>query len=131
MKANEFVKKFGLVKAIEVVKNRPPVNSSRYRARDNKYSATISTGESVSTIDLKRLVESHELVETLGGFERVKKAIDGKHIGYTHFYLHSNGRYVFLDHYVDFIPDHAQHIGMFNKAIADVESCVEVLSESN
>ncbi len=81
--------------------------------------------------DLKHLVESCELVEKLGGLERVKKAIGGKHIGYTHFYLHSNGRYVFLDHYVDFIPDHAHHIGMLNKAIADVESCMEVSSGSN
>lgn len=77
-------------------------------------------------IRLKDLVENYELVEKLGGLERVKKAIDGKHIGYTHFYLHSNGRYVFLDHYVDFIPDHTQHIGMFNKVIADVESCMGV-----
>lgn len=104
MKANEFFKKVG----IDAVRS---------------YLAAYEDG---LTGDLKRLVESHELVETLGGFERVKKAIDGKHIGYTHFYLHSNGRYVFLDHYVDFIPDHAQHIGMFNKAIADVESCVGV-----
>src|SRR5690606_7108733 len=76
--------------------------------------------------EIKRLVGSHELVERVGGLDRVKKALDGKHIGYTHFYLHSNDRYVFLDHYVDFIPDHAQHIGMFNKAIADVEACKEV-----
>lgn len=92
---------------------------------------SLEDGLSFHTDQLKQLVESHEVVEKHGGFERVKKAIDGKHIGYTHFYLHSNGRYVFLDHYVDFIPDHAQHIGMFNKAIADVESCLEVSSESN
>ena len=73
--------------------------------------------------DLKHLVDSWELVEKLGGLEKVRKAINGKHIGYTHFYLHSNNRYVFLDHYVDFIPECAQHIGMFNKVIADVESC--------
>ncbi|TCB62225.1 hypothetical protein [Acinetobacter terrae] len=106
MKANEFVLKYGWDAAKRLVEN-------------NKHTGrTLSPSE----LELKRLVESHELVEKLGGLERVKKAIDGKHIGYTHFYLHSNGRYVFLDHYVDFIPDHAQHIGMFNKVIADVES---------
>lgn len=101
MKANEFFKKVG----VEAVKSY------------------IAAYEDHLTDDLKRLVESWELVEKLGGLERVKKAINGKHISYTHFYLHSNNSYVFLDHYVDFIPDHAQHIGMFNKAIADVESC--------
>ena len=72
---------------------------------------------------LKQIVDAFELVEKVGGLERVKKAIDGKHIGYTHFYLHSNGRYVFLDNYMDFIPDHAHHIGLFNKAINLVDQC--------
>lgn len=118
MKANEFIKKFGVHIADRYVSDCASPDDRWFV----HYGALID-GEDFD--DLKRLVESHELVETLGGFERVKKAIDGKHIGYTHFYLHSNGRYVFLDHYVDFIPDHAQHIGMFNKVIADVESCME------
>ena len=103
MKANEFVKKHGLVKAIEVVKNKPPMNSSRYRARDNKYSATISTGESVSTIDLKHLVESHELVEKLGGIAKTKEAF---------------GLCVFRNR--------ASYAKRVEQAIADVESCMEV-----
>ncbi|WP_180109388.1 MULTISPECIES: hypothetical protein [unclassified Acinetobacter] len=109
MKANEFVKylKNGIESAKELMGVRPCMLKEM----------------GVDLGDLKRLVESWELVEKLGGLERVKNAINGKHIGYTHFYLHSNNRYVFLDHYVDFIPDHAQHIGMFNNAIADVESC--------
>lgn len=110
MKANEFVKKYGLVKAIEVVKNTPPMNSSRYRIRDNKYSATISTGESVSTIDLKRLVESHELVGSYGGLESSKLTVD----------------------YPNFLNDEdvktTNH--RLSKAIADVESCMEVKSDS-
>ena len=104
MKANEFVKKHGWDEAKKYLMLHGWKNTSFH-------------------IHLKRLVDSLDLIEKLGGLERVKNAINGKHIGYTHFYLHSNNSYVFLDHYVDFIPDHAQHIGMFNKAIADVESC--------
>ena len=73
--------------------------------------------------ELKQIIDAFELVEKVGGLERVKSAIDGKHIGYTHFYLHSKGRYVGRDHYVDFIPDHAHHIGLFNNDINLVEQC--------
>src|SRR5690606_6967170 len=125
MKANEFVKEYGIDIARECLEERPKNWETCHLKLSNfelvKYIP--SPLDFIDVDDLKRLVESHELVEKQGGLERVKKVIDGKHIGYTHFYLHSNGRYVFLDHYVDFIPDHAQHIGMFNKVIADVESC--------
>lgn len=46
---------------------------------------------------------AYELAQKLRVLERVKKALDGKYFGYMHFYLHSNGIYVFLDHYNDFI----------------------------
>lgn len=124
MKAKEFIQKFGWNDARVCILNCACPEDRWFM----RHGSLVSDQD---FDDLKRLVESYELVEKQGGLERVKKAIDGKHIGYTHFYLHSNGRYVFLDHYVDFIPDHAQHIGMFNKAIAEVESCMEVASESN
>lgn len=129
MKANEFVKKHGLQYTINLVRVYPIqthiTDDGRMFINENTCAEHIRVQLSglVKIEDLKRLVDSHELVESFGGLERVKKAIDGKHIGYTHFYLHPNDRYVFLDHYVDFIPDQAQHIGMFNKAIVDVESC--------
>ena len=110
MKANELVKAMGLNAVKQFLEN------------DN-----IRTKEMHD--ELKRIVESYELIEKLGGLKKVKQAIDGKHIGYTHFYQHSNGHFCFLDHYCDFIPDHASHIGMVNKAIADVES-VENLKEA-
>ena len=151
MKANEFVKKFGWGDARGVIKNADTFathikfyggdtllidyiqwDGMRISVKQNDEWIKLSrlyqeVPELIPINDLKRLVESHGLVERVGGLDRVKKALDGKHIGYTHFYLHSNDRYVFLDHYVDFIPDHAQHIGMFNKAIKDVEACKEVL----
>ncbi|WP_335956594.1 hypothetical protein [Acinetobacter bereziniae] len=69
MNAVDFVKKHGWEKAVEVIKNRPPMNSARYRASDNKYSSTLSSGQAVCTVELKRLIESWELVERLGGLE--------------------------------------------------------------
>lgn len=72
MNAVEFVKKHGWEKAVEVIKNRPPMNSARYRPSDNKYSSTLSSGQAVCTVQLKRLVESWELVESWGGLEDAK-----------------------------------------------------------
>ena len=116
MKANEYIKKYGVDCAKEILfHNQDLMNIGFF-------------------IDLKRLVESHELVERLGGFERAKKAItlSDKKLGYTHVYLHSNKFYCFLDDSVDYIiPDKAIDIRLALKAIADVESCMEVPSESN
>lgn len=112
MKAIEFIKKFGWSEALELYK------ASLYKEPFKKEPDTIC---GVNKADLKRYVDAYELVQLHGGLSRVGNAIKGKHIGYTHFYLSGNGRYVFLDHYNDFIPDYACHIGMFNKAIALVE----------
>ena len=95
---------------------------------------SLEDGLSLHTEQLKQIVESHELVERLGGFERAKKAItlSDKKLGYTHVYLHSNKFYCFLDDSVDYIiPDKAIDIRLALKAIADVESCMGVSSESN
>lgn len=75
----------------------------------------------VDLLELKQVVESVEIVEQLGELNSVKKKLYGKHIGYTHFSVGANGRWAFLDHYVDFIPDSAYHIGLINKHIADCE----------
>lgn len=72
MNAVEFVKKHGWEKAVEVIKNRPPMNSARYRPSDNKYSSTLSSGQAVCTVQLKRLVESWELVDWHGGLKYAK-----------------------------------------------------------
>lgn len=117
MKANKFIEKFGWRDAVSCIKS-----CAKPEERWIMHWGSLVADSDFD--ELKRLVESYELVMEFGGLDRVKKALDGKHIGYTHFYLHSNDRYVFLDHYVDFIPDQAQHIGMFNKVISDVESCL-------
>ncbi|EEY94027.1 hypothetical protein HMPREF0026_01303 [Acinetobacter junii SH205] len=74
---------------------------------------------------LQKLVDSHDLVEGLGGLERAKLNLisSDRRLGYTHVYLHANGRYCFLDDYVDYIPDCAISIKSATQAISNIESC--------
>lgn len=75
MKAVVFVQNEGWSKAIDVMKNLPRENSARYRPRDNKYSSTLSSGDSVCTIQLKKLIESWEYVQ-IHGLENSKEIIE-------------------------------------------------------
>lgn len=84
MKANEFFKKVG----IEAVKSY------------------IVAYEDHLTDELKRLVESHELVESYGGLNGAKVKLNSLH-------------------------DESTFKPKLKQAIADVESCMEVSSESN
>ncbi|WP_075175476.1 hypothetical protein [Acinetobacter indicus] len=93
MTANEFFKKVG----IDAVRSY------------------VAAYEDTLTDDLKRLVESHELVEFVAGDLESAKifcefAEDMK-------YLQKRGKLILVDD--------------IRKAIADVESCMEVSSESN
>ena len=83
MKANEFVKRFGLDSAKNILNNMPAMATS-YRVSENNalgmggLYGRISNingninGNIISLIDLKRLIDSHELVEKLGGLENAK-----------------------------------------------------------
>lgn len=83
MKANEFVKKFGWDAAKKMVEN-------------NKHTGrTLSPSE----LELKRMVESHELIEKAGGLN-------------VAYYLASRTYFPLSDFMV-----------RFEQAIADVESC--------
>ena len=70
---------------------------------------SLENGLSFHTEQLKRLVESHELVGTYGG------------LGSAKFYLESKYREI----------SHPKTHATLKQAIADVESCMEVFSESN
>ncbi|MDQ2331034.1 hypothetical protein RBJ12_18355 [Acinetobacter baumannii] len=60
-------------KAREVVANQPKMNATQYRAKDKKYSSLFKPSpEIVYVADLKRLVESIDLVESWGGIEDLK-----------------------------------------------------------
>ena len=84
MKANEFFKKVG----VDAVKSY------------------LAAYEDDLTNDLKRLVESHELVKSFGGLEKAMDAVINQE---------ANGR----------------PTNQLAQAIADVESCMVVASESN
>lgn len=63
MKANEFIKKYGIEYATKVVRNQPQKDGQMFRPYDNKYSTSFFGKKVVSVFFLKRLVESHELIE--------------------------------------------------------------------
>ena len=131
MNAIQFIKDHGVDKAREELKKLPNsdvthmTDDARMFVDENNPLLDEFQRNQIKDLicidDLKRLVESVGIVELLGGIELLKRKIDGKHIGYTHFSINGNGRWIFLDHYIDFIPDSAYHIGMVNKAIADYE----------
>lgn len=68
MLANEFVKKFGLEKAKNIT-----VFSLGFEGDCSDFNFTIG--------DLKRLVESHELVYNLGGLEEAKNYLSLSNVG--------------------------------------------------
>ncbi|ENW29416.1 hypothetical protein [Acinetobacter lwoffii] len=91
MKANEYIKKYGLVCA-----NIKVAETEHTRSFDVFY------------FNLKRLVESHELVEKWQGLEASKIKVN---------LLHTFGFHTQAD--------------QLQQAITDVESCMEVSSGSN
>lgn len=101
MKANEFVKKHGLSKAKVLLSTQGKTIAnlkSEYTAEQLKeYQGYIVSDDLMSLVELKRLVESHELVENWGGLDDTKFALQ-------------------LVRYPE----------RLKQAIADVESCMEV-----
>ena len=81
----------------------------------------LEDGLSFHTEQLKQIVESHELVE-IHGFEKSKEIVANAPSD-DHFYSWTLGD--------SGIRDKTVNIGELRKAIADVESCMEVSSESN
>lgn len=77
MKANEFVKEYGIDIARECLEERPKGWQSCYLKLSNfelvKYIP--SPLDFIDIDDLKHLIESHELVEKLGGLSNCKKLI--------------------------------------------------------
>ena len=97
MKANEYINKYGVDCAKEILKhNQDLMNISFF-------------------IDLKRLVESHELVKKMGGLNGAINSLS----------LLECSLAIDLYHGVVGVNAEAQ-ISELKQAIADVESCVEV-----
>ena len=79
MKANEFFKKFGIVKARKVVIGHP--NWVVYKFYNYDFEKEDGEYDEVCLVDLKRLVESHVLVESYGGLEKAKlRCYPAKHL---------------------------------------------------
>ena len=108
MKANEFVKKFGWDEVIsQLNKTQDNVVVMWLGSQSNDYALVK---------DLKRLVESHELV-AIHGFEKSKEIVANA-LSDDHFYSWALGD--------SGVRDKTVNIGELRKAIADVESCMEV-----
>ena len=89
MKANEFVKNFGVERAKQIVN------------ADHSVHALVFATTKVSLLDLKRLIESHELVKACGGIEAVNQ------------HLKEGNVFRF------------EEKPLMRQTIADVESCLE------
>lgn len=75
MRANDFVRRYGWGYAKEIVR-KLSVNDTFY----------LNIGGEIIIEDLKRLVESHELVESFGGLDLAKECLSqlpNKHQSYT------------------------------------------------
>ena len=106
MKANEFVKKYGLELSREIVSKQPKWASNvRVSEIIGTWEYTEKVLPSFSIVELKRLVESHELVEQFGGLEKAMDAVINQE---------ANSR----------------PMSQLAQAIADMESCMEVKSDS-
>ena len=91
MKANEFVKKFGL-------------DAAKHKADELKIIESMGDKLSFEDENLKRIVESHELVESKGGIELSKKEVRQRSI-------------------VRWVDPEVERL---REAIADVEACEEI-----
>lgn len=108
MKANEFIKKFGLSHTTYLLKDTELTEFAIHSNCAGKHYM-----DTVCVSDLKRLVESWELVEK-HGLEQSKEIVknapsDDVYYSWT---LGNSG-----------VKDKTVHVGTLRKAILDVESC--------
>lgn len=123
MKANEFFKKHGIPLAEMIINDSPSWAKSYFLGVEEYEGSDFSQSyeDCISLNCLKRLVESHELV-AIHGFEKSKEIVANAPSD-DHFYSWTLGD--------SGVRDKTVNIGKLRKAIADVESCMEVSSESN
>lgn len=111
MKANEFFKKHGLNKAKVLLstqgKTITELKDEYTSAQLKEYQGYIVSGDLMSLVELKRLVESYELVEKFGGLDKAKFKVKLNNAA---------------------MLETSKHL---KQAIADVESCMDVSNESN
>lgn len=84
MKANEFVKKHGWEAVVNAVKSTNAEETAAFESKEldpilAKDGSVIGFNvkiHAISYVDVKRLVESYELVEAKGGIKKAKKEAD-------------------------------------------------------
>ena len=111
MKAQEYIKKYGIAKAKELVSNIVNTISVDGVVCDPCF--ITDEGEYVSYNDLKRVVDSYDLV-AIHGFENSKEIVTNAPSD-DHFYSWTLGG--------SGVRDKTVNIGELRKAILDVESC--------
>ena len=98
MKATEFIKKFGLSHTVYLLKDTELTEFAIHSNCAGKYYM-----DTVCVSDLKRLIESHELVESKGGLIKAKEILADNPV-----WCFGSKRYS----------------SPLERAIADVESCL-------
>lgn len=115
MQANEFFKKHGLNKAKVLLstqgKTIANLKSEFTEEQLKEYQGYIVSGDLMSLVELKRLVESHELVLEWKLPEDDEIGLDGANL--------------YLDYYAHYTSDEEKaKLDRLKQAIADVESCL-------
>lgn len=108
MQASEFVKKFGIDHTKYLIEGSELIEFAIHSTCAGKYHM-----DTVSVDDLKRLVESYEVVESLGGLDEAKKRLQQANEEFSILISFKNKSGAICSVY--------NHV--LTKAIADVESC--------
>lgn len=142
MNAIEFVKKFGLEKAKQLNEAVGCLSiaelKATYSPKDLKaMQKALVSGDLMRADELKRIVESHENLELLGGIKKGKEILDGVPVGSDGFvlwtgkvrYINSSTKCVFSDKSNEWFPANVMVLNLIisfdalKNALTDVEAC--------
>lgn len=77
MKANEFIKEYGLERAKEVLMGAPEWASHFYKDKPSLYSNRGDLDDGfISLVELKTAVDAYEIVNKVGGLELAQKQVE-------------------------------------------------------
>ena len=131
MKANNFKD----IDAIVFFKKHGFIKSKSIVEMSSNALVDCGDGSCIHVNRVKRLVESHELIEKVGGLDVCKKIMFQKRLRQpkaTHVLQHhENKKLIQFFSTNQSKPNGSVKLDAIEQAIADVESCMEVSSESN
>lgn len=127
MKANEFVKKYGIEAAKDLWCGAFDLYNNNLQILNGMVCSISGNQFLFELIDIKRLVESHELIEKLGGLDVCKKIMFQKRLRQpkaTHVLQHhENKKLIQFFSTNQSKPNGSVMLDAIEQAIADVESC--------